>query len=216
MTTSQSWASILSGEPLPILPPVDDPELDKFFRDLLNYLRRLQSLSTTEHIFSEEDTRIDDLNGFIEQPENKSYTLVEYVEHKMQLKRITHIHDSEATCDLVVEVDRVALTGSGDVECTDDQGVFTFDANTVNVGSRIELTVSGRSSVPYGIDTRTKRTSIVTMNIPAFVPAPTVDGTIGASCRRLITHVYGGTMPAGVGRGVEDLAFTLKREWLTS
>ena len=143
--TDTSLAHILSGKPLPSLPPVDDSELDKYHRDLNEYLQELMGLFTDNNLVASPDLRVVEENGFIETPGAKSYTLVEYVEYRSVIKRITH-KTSSGSCTLAVDVDGVSLTGVGDNTPGTSQGVLTFDDDVVEVGSRIEITLSSLSS----------------------------------------------------------------------
>lgn len=212
MSSTTTAAAIISGDPLPVLPPIDDPEQDKFNRDLVSYLRRLAGRFTTEILSADEALRIDDLNGFIESPLVKNYTLTEYVEFKLQLVRITH-KLLTGDCSILIKVDGVPLAGVGDLTPSIVQGVYTFDDNTVAVGQRVELevTVVGSGGAIGDLNTRSKRASSVGILLPFVLAPPLPDGLIDAADRQHIADTYSGIL---AGSAAEDLAFTLKRERL--
>jgi len=149
MTTEVTLSKILSGEPLPQPPPrpFDEVEVDRFHQNLLDYLRRLTSRFTSDNIVSDENLRIDDLNGHIEYPAAKSYILCIDVKFKCRVLEITHWMRS-GSCSLKVYKNSYGasagteMTGSGDSSVSTSKGTYTFDlggSNVFEVGDVITL-----------------------------------------------------------------------------
>lgn len=147
----ESLASILSGEPLPTAPPVEDPEVYKFHRDLLNYLRRLTGKFTVDNL-PDPGTDVDHTIGLVDEMNiwfdgsmlvSEFMTVTEFAEFSYSLDRVTHRSETNAGTDPVLSFERngSALSGSGDTSLSTTQGVFTFDANTIAVGDRIRVKV---------------------------------------------------------------------------
>lgn len=136
---------ILSGEALPKIPPDKDPEKDKWRRDVVAYLRRLAGLFTNQNMASDEALRTEMLHGFIETPQAKIYTLIEYAHYDMNIFSLRH-KTLSGGCTLALKIDGTTISGTGDTTSSSTQGVYTYAANLVTVGQRVTLVPSGLSS----------------------------------------------------------------------
>lgn len=145
MTQFGGLASILSGEPLPRIPPIADPELAKYAHDVNEFLRRLLGRFTQGNINSNPDSRIETVRGFIENPEVKEYTLDEYAEYAYSLTRITHKLVS-GSGTFSVKVNGTSVGATGDNTFSSSQGVLTFTNNEIAIGDRVTLDVTIVSS----------------------------------------------------------------------
>lgn len=160
MADKETMAKILSGEPLPTQPPVDDPELSKFHRDLINYLRRIAGKFTTQNMPDPGSATgtFDEWGGFYALYDPSSVysggpsgflaaLLAEYCHYRCSITTMHHIRVAGSNdWKLQVWVDDVEISGSGDNTIGATQGVYTFDSNVIEVGQKVELTFDHLSS----------------------------------------------------------------------
>lgn len=148
-----SVSKVLSGEPLPRIPPIDlskaketTRELNHFHKQLIAFLRRLSVILKDEIILSSPSLAGLENSWHIETPTAKTYTIVEYSKYQNTLNKITH-KTSSGGCTIAVKINGVTVTGTGDSTPSTSQSTLTFTAaNVCPVGGRITIVVSGLSS----------------------------------------------------------------------
>ena len=161
-TPTTSLSAILSGEPLPMPPVQDDIEQDRFNHNLLNYLRRLNGLMTSQNINSSEDIggdgdgvvgTVDDIEKHIEFTDGAFpaydgrgvYIIQQYAEFDYNIDRITHIASATVGTTFRLYVNGVIRTGTGSFVCTNSEAVFTPTNGVVGIGDTVavDIIVSG-------------------------------------------------------------------------
>lgn len=173
--SAASLVSILSGLPLPTPPPQKDPEQDKFNRDILNYLRRLNGMFTADNINSGGDIggdgegvvgTVDDINWIYISDHpfiGGQHIICQAAPFDFSIDTLTHIASTGAqdlTFDLFIN--SVQVSGSGDDSPDTTEGVWTPAANTiVGVGDTIDMDVTiGAANGAFAIAFTMKRTRL--------------------------------------------------------
>ena len=161
----RSMASIASGEPLPIIPPSDDPETEKWRRDILNWMRRLTGLFTDDNLPSGGGAASGDVDGlhaafatddFLHA--NGRQVLIEAAPFAFTLNTITHRASANSITFELFSAGSLR-TGTGDDSFGTTQGVFTPTNGAVAVGELVELDLIGNLPVPpFNIAVSLKRT----------------------------------------------------------
>lgn len=162
----RSMASIASGEPLPIVPPSDDPETDKWRRDVINYLRRLTGLFTDDNLpgGGSSTGQVDELNRTILSTESLfasgRWVLSQSAPFAYTVDTITHRATSTSltlTFDFIVN--GTVRTGTGDDSPSTVEGVWTPDNGSIAVGDLVEVNVAAQGvNGEYAVAFTLKRT----------------------------------------------------------
>ncbi len=143
-----TFVSILSGEPLPRAPVIEDVEQDKFNRDVLKWMDNLSGQFTDENMFVSAESSTDEVDHIVDGTiSDKSYTLIESTQFVQKLVSLTHV-TRVGTASFTVTADGTTITGSGDSTISSTQGVFTFDDNQIAKGVKVIMIVTG-SSGPF-------------------------------------------------------------------
>ena len=144
----RSMASIASGEPLPIIPPSDDPETEKWRRDVINYLRRLTGLFTDDNLpgggGGAASGDIDDLNFYFDSLDNSidnDYVVCEESPFAFNIDSIHHRAGLNLNATFTLEINGVTRTGTGDSTPSTVQGVFTPTDGSISIGDSIALNI---------------------------------------------------------------------------
>lgn len=89
---------------------------------------------------------VDEINGMMEAPSNKTYYLDTSASVAYTIQQIT-IKTVSGTCTAAIQIGGVNVTGLGSISVTSTpQTVSASGANTVSVGSTVTLVISSNSS----------------------------------------------------------------------